>query len=76
MKKVLSDIGSSDYKRKCLVFSKGIERWHQEQSKLNTGVFENDQDFVELDRSPSKFDHLLTDSDEKEDIDDYLLGSQ
>lgn len=75
LKKVLSDIGTSEYKKKVLLFSKGIERWHQEQSKLNTGVFENDRDFVELDRSPSKFDNILSDSDGEENIDEYLLGS-
>ena len=74
---MLSEIGTSEYKKKLMLFSKGIERWHQEQSKLNTGVFENDRDFVELDRSPSKFDNILTDDskEEEDDIDEYLLGS-
>ena len=71
LKRILDDIGSSLYKQKLLRFSKRIDRWHDEQSKLNSGVFEEDRDFVELDHSPSKFSNLPADHSS---IDDFLLG--
>lgn len=45
--------------------------WHIEQSKLNSGVFEDPGDFVELERSPSKFDNPSN----HECIDDFLLDN-
>lgn len=54
-------------------FSKRIDRWHDEQSKLNSGVFEEDRDFVELDHSPSRFSNLP--ADQYSSLDDFLLGS-
>ena len=73
MKKILNDIGNSSYKKKLLHFSKRIDHWHDEQQKLNTGVFEEDRDFVELDRSPSKFDMPLS---ENNSLDEFILGNQ
>ena len=43
--------------------------FHSCKFKIN---FEEDRDFVELDRSPSKFDMPLTD----DSLDEYLLGNQ
>ena len=54
-------------------FSKRIDRWHDEQSKLNSGVFEEDRDFVELDHSPSRFSNLP--ADQHSSLDEFLLGS-
>ena len=71
LKRILDEIGSSDYKKKLLFFSKRIDHWHQEQSKINTGVFEEDRDFVELDRSPSKFDMPANQAS----LDEFLLGN-
>lgn len=73
LKRILDDIGKGEYKKKLLLFSKRIDHWHKEQSKLNSGVFEEDRDFVELDRSPSKFTNLPTNHDS---IDEFLLDQQ
>ena len=68
----MDEIGKSSYKKRLLCFSKRIDHWHDEQSKLNTGLFEEDRDFVELDRSPSKFDNPASD----DSLDEFLLGKQ
>ena len=72
MKNILDDIGQGEYKKKVLNFSKRIDNWHLEQTKLNTGIFEDDGDFVELDRSPSKFSMPADQSS----LDDFILGNQ
>lgn len=72
LKRILDEIGTSTYKQKLLRFSKRIDRWHDEQSKLNSGIFEEDRDFVELDHSPSKFSNLPADHSS---LDDFLLGN-
>lgn len=63
LKTLLETVGKSDYKRKILHFSKKIDEWHDEQNKLNSGTFTQDNEFIELESSPSHFNDLSDSSD-------------
>ena len=44
------------YKKKLIHFSERIEKWHSKMQLQKKGTFVNDQDFVEIGNSPSRFE--------------------
>ncbi|CDW90807.1 protein kinase domain containing protein [Stylonychia lemnae] len=53
------------YKQKCLKVSKKIDSWHQQMSLKKQGTFKDDEDFITLGNSPSRF----CSSDEEASVD-------
>ena len=42
--------------------SKRIDNWHRKISLKKQGTFNNDQDFIEIEHSPSRFESLSSSS--------------
>ena len=55
-KNALEAIDKSEYKKKIIAFSENIDNWHKTHENNNLGEFNNDDEFMELVSSPTKFD--------------------
>lgn len=53
---LLQEINDSQYKQQISKFTEKIDAWHGEYCKTNSGLFLEDDEFVELGASPNKFE--------------------